>query len=130
MRDVRRKAGAAVATDFAHSIGTPVVIDTTRGDMAVLTDSGVIRKGLIAVSATATLDFPSVDANKSEALTINVPGAVVGMPVLAAAPAAFESKFVFCAFVSAADTVKIRIQNSSGGAVDPVSADWTVYVLL
>ena len=130
MRDVRRKAGAAVATDFAHSMGTPVVIDTTRGDMAVLTDSGVIRKSLIAVSATATLDFPSVGSNSSESLTVNVPGAVVGMPVMVSPPAAFESKFVFCAFVSAADTVKIRIQNSNSSSVDPVSADWTVYVLL
>lgn len=130
MKDVRRKAGAAVATDFAHTAGTPVVINTTRGDLSVINDAGAIRSALIAVSATATLDFPSVSSNAMATLTMTVTGAAVGKPALAAPPAAFETGFTFIAFVSAPDTVKISIHNNTGGSVDPVSADWTVYVLL
>lgn len=130
MRDVRRKAGVAVAGDFANSEGTPIVINTTRGDMAVIDDGGTIRVALTAVSASATLDFPSVGSNGMATLTVTVPGAVVGMPAWAAPPAAFESGFTFSVFVSATDTVKVRIHNNNGGAVDPAPATWVIYVLL
>lgn len=128
-REVRRKSGVAAIGDFANSEGTPVVVNTARGDLSVLTDANTIVTSLIAVHATANLDFPNVGSNSMATLTMTVTGAVVGMPAFAAPPAAFESGFTFCAFVSAADTVKVRIHNNNGGAVDPVAADWTVYVI-
>jgi len=44
------------------------------------------------------------------------------------APAAIEAGLTWSGFVSAADTVKVRVHNNTGGAVDPASASWTVSV--
>jgi hypothetical protein len=130
LRDVRRKAGVPVAADFAHTAGTPVVINTTRGDMSVINDSGEIRTALIAVSGTATLNFPSVAANGMQTLNITVTGAVTKNPVMLAAPETLEAGLTFCGLVISTDTVEVRIHNNSGGSIDPASASWTAYVLL
>lgn len=82
------------------------------------------------IEASATLDFPSVGPNAMATLTISVPGAVVGRPVLAAPPDTFESGFTFSAFVSAADTVEVRIHNNDSGPIDPTSAVWNVAVMI
>lgn len=80
------------------------------------------------ITASATLDFPSIGSNAMSTLTITATGAQVGDYVIARPPAAFESGFTFNAFVSAADTIKVRIHNNNGGAVDPASAEWSVLV--
>jgi hypothetical protein len=81
------------------------------------------------ITATATLDFPSVGSNGIAELTITVTGAAAGDTVMLAAPAAFEAGFTFVGFVSAANTVTVRIHNNNGGAVDPASAAWRATVL-
>lgn len=82
------------------------------------------------VEGSATLDFGSVGSNGVASLTLSVPGAVVGRPVLLSAPAAMESGFTWCGTVTATDTVTIRIHNNDGGSVDPIPATWGVAVLL
>ena len=79
-------------------------------------------------TGSATLDFPSVAANSSQSLTITVTGAVSGDAVIASPPASLDSNLGFVAFVSAADTVTVRVHNNSGGAIDPASATWKVVV--
>lgn len=81
------------------------------------------------LTATATLDFPSVGSNSMASLTATVTGAAAGDFVIVSPPAAFESGFTFCAFVSATDTVKVRIHNNNGGAVDPASGTWGITVM-
>lgn len=81
-------------------------------------------------SATATLDFGSIGAGAVAELTIPLTGAVAGDSVAVAAPAALEAGLVFSAFVSAADTVSLRVGNLTAGAIDPASADWTVSVFV
>lgn len=78
--------------------------------------------------ATATLDFPSIAANTTEELTITVTGAVVGSVVMLGPPSAIEAGLLWCGYVSAANTVTVRIHNQSGGAVNPASATWHVLV--
>jgi hypothetical protein len=80
-------------------------------------------------SATATLDFPSIGANSTEQLTMTVTGAQVGDSVHLGAPSTLESGLNFCGFVSAANTVTIRVHNSTGGSIDPVSATWRATVI-
>ena len=58
---------------------------------------------------------------------ITVTGAAFGDFVLVAAP--YDLQGITCtAYVSAADTVKIRIQNESGGVIDLASGSWKVRV--
>ena len=59
-------------------------------------------------------------------VTLTISGALVGDVVIMTPPAAgLTAGLVACdARVSAADTVKLRIANLSGGAVDEAAADW------
>jgi hypothetical protein len=99
-----------------------------------LTASGTLRVGggtVVAniLSATATLDFGSIGSNATETLTITVTGAVAGDSVFLGCPAGLDAGLVFCASVTAADTVTVRIHNSTGGAVDPASGTFRATVI-
>lgn len=80
------------------------------------------------ISATATLDFPSIATQAQAELTITVTGAVVGDLVLMGPPV-LAAGLQATAFVSAVNTVKIRLYNSTGSPIDPVSATWNVAVI-
>jgi hypothetical protein len=99
-----------------------------------LTASGTLRVGggtVVAniLSATATLDFPSIGSNGTETLTITVTGAVAGDSVFLGCPAGLDAGLIFCASVTAADTVTVRMHNSSGGSIDPASATFRATVI-
>lgn len=79
-------------------------------------------------TATASLNFPSINAASQADLTITVAGAAVGDEVAMALPAAPAAGIVFNAFVSAADTVTIRATNVTAVAVDPAAANYSVLV--
>jgi hypothetical protein len=81
------------------------------------------------ITDTATLDFPSISSNNSEELTMTVTGAATGDIVMLGAPSAIESDLTWCGYVSAADTVTVRLHNSSGGAINPASATWKATVI-
>ena len=92
--------------------------------------AGVARgqDGTPALSGSASLNFPSIAANATSTLTITVTGATVGRPVALGPPAAIESGLSWCGYVSAADTVTIRLRNTTGSAIDPASGTWTALV--
>jgi hypothetical protein len=99
-----------------------------------LTASGTLRVGggtVVAniLSATATLDFPSIGSNGTETLTITVTGAVAGDSVFLGCPAGLDAGLIFCASVTAADTVTVRMHNSSGGSIDPASGTFRATVI-
>jgi hypothetical protein len=106
--------GTGVTSDFA-SIGTQGV-NPTWNEMARI------------LSAQATLDFPSIAAGGEQELTVTVTGAAFGDGI-ALAPPALDHGLSVSAYVSAANTVKIRLVNSTGSAIDPASAAWTVKIL-
>jgi len=146
--------GATVAASQALNIGnilfgtgikndsTPDATPFSGGKLGVMTNAptatldveGDVKLGvggnifLNCVSATATLDFPSVSSNSYEDLTMTVTGATVGASVFLGAPDTFESNLTFCGWVTAVDTVTIRIHNGSGGAIDPASNTWRATV--
>jgi hypothetical protein len=76
-----------------------------------------------------TLDFPSIAADDEDELTITVTGAAVGDSVSLAPPSAIEAGLVWCGYVSAVDTVTVRVRNTTAGAIDPASATWGATVL-
>jgi len=81
------------------------------------------------ITATATLDFGSIATTATADLTITVTGAAVGDAVILGLPAAPAAGIVFFAFVSAADTVKVRAMNITGLSVDPASATYRATVI-
>ena len=69
-----------------------------------------------------------VDGAGETSSGITVTGAVFGDYVLVAAPYDLQDMTV-TAYVSAADTVKIRIQNESTNTINLASGTWTVRIL-
>ena len=70
---------------------------------------------------TAVLDAGSLADGAGESDTVTVPGVVVGDIVLGQSLGVSASGMTITAYVSAADTVTLRIQNESGGVVDLAS---------
>ena len=81
------------------------------------------------LTATASLNFPSISAASQSDLTITVTGAAVGDEVIMSLPAAPAAGLVFNAFVSAADTVTIRASNITASPVDAAAASYGVIVI-
>lgn len=82
------------------------------------------------LSATATLDFPSISAEGSSNLTITVTGAATGDVTLIGIPSgSIPSNFSYFAWVSAADTVTVRAVNNAVSSTDPASGTFRATVL-
>lgn len=93
-----------------------------------LTDGGVTTLHTHSLHNVATLDFGSISSNSTAELTATVTGATEGAAVYLGPPATIESGLVWCGYVSAADTVTVRLHNSTGGAINPANADWHIKV--
>ena len=75
-------------------------------------------------------DASNIAANAARDLTINdVNGAAVGDPVAVAPPAAIDDGLAVVGFVSAADTVKVRLINTTSAAINPPNATYRVAVI-
>jgi predicted RecA/RadA family phage recombinase len=126
---------AKVVTTVNGGGNMPIGVATQAQNSGDATARVLLSEGLRALGpskflfGTATLDFPSTGAAGTQDLTITVTGAAVGDMVICSLPAAINAGLVFNAFVSAADTVKIRCQNLTAGALDPASATFNVVVL-
>ncbi len=88
----------------------------------------LLPRDLIHV-ASATLNFGSISGGSTSELTVTVSGAQILDTVALGPPSAIESGLVWCAYVSALNTVTIRLHNSTGSPVDPASAIWKVAVI-
>lgn len=87
----------------------------------------VLVRGL---KGSATLDFPSTAAQSSSELTITVTGAADGDVVQVGVPnASSNANSCFTARVSATNTVTVKFNNYSSGAIDPASGTFKVIVL-
>lgn len=80
-----------------------------------------------AILATATLDFDSIAANDDDEETVTVGGAQLGGVVAVSAPS-LDSGLVATAYVSAAETVTVRVSNVTVGAIDAASQDFHLAV--
>lgn len=76
------------------------------------------------LSATATLDFGSIAAQTTAELTITVTGCVAGDDVSVTPANGIETGLVWCGYVSASDTVTVRLANVTVAAIDPASRSW------
>jgi hypothetical protein len=82
-----------------------------------------------ALTGSATLDFPNTPSGSSSDLTITVTGAAESDPVDLGVPnAVVLPDSVFFAWVSAANTVTVRFDNTSGAAKNPGAGLFKVVV--
>lgn len=89
---------------------------------AVIIGSGSKLKKVL--TATATLDFPSIAAGATAELTITSTGAAVNDSVEMGLPAALEAGLVVNMRVSATNTITVRVYNSTAAPIDPASATY------
>lgn len=81
------------------------------------------------LSASATLDFPSVASLGTQVLTITVTGAADGNVSFIGVPnGSMTAGLVFTSWVSATNTVSIQVYNSTLGAIDPASGTFRASV--
>lgn len=126
-------SGTTLAGDiFWNSTGTPLGwITTTAGTIgsgAVLTPFGASGVSTV-LTATASLDFSNIVKFTTGELTVTVSGAAVGDVAHASPNTTLESGLVWSAYVSAADTVTIRVANVTSANIDPASRTWRVAVV-
>jgi hypothetical protein len=95
---------------------------------AVTATTATLATG-VGISAKKTEDVASIAAGRVGTFNITVAGAVAGAPVILGMPAGIDAGIVGCAHVSSADTVTVRLINGTAGAIDPVSAVYSVTVL-
>lgn len=75
---------------------------------------------------TVTVDLPSIPAGNMATFTIPVNGAKPGkqQSVSLAPPENIPTGLMWCGYVSAIDTVTVRVYNTTGSAIDPPSGAW------
>lgn len=101
-------------TDQAGTLSAAGIIVGVESDGIWVAEVGKAR-----LTATASLNFASINAAASEDLTITVAGAAVNDTVSIGLPAAPTAGIVFQGFVSAANTVTVRATNITANPVNP-----------
>jgi hypothetical protein len=91
---------------------------------------GTTRKVLMTgLTNTASLDFPNIPSRGTSELTMTVTGASLGSSCSCAPNTSIEGNLQWSCYVSAANTVTVRLTNVSTGAVNPVNKSWKVTVI-
>ena len=118
--DVLTAEGGTLTLDLGDGTDPDGWLDGINGNSAALN----LYKTL---HGTGTLDPTSLIDGAGETLEITVTGAALGDFVRVAAPYDLQDLTV-SAYVSAADTVQVRIQNESTATVDLASGVWKAEV--
>ena len=130
--DWRGTAIRVLSIDHGATVNRPTA-DLYVGKMYFDTNLGypVWWNGTIWIeelSAVASLDFGSIAAHTTIELTITVIGVSEDdtWNIYATPRNGIESGLIWSAYVSAANTVTIRLANVTTGAINPVSGNWKV----
>ena len=117
---------SGTATSVIGRSSTGQVVGVSLGSGLNLS-SGTLNLGGFVL---ATLDFPNTSAQSSSDITVAYTGAAVSHPVMLAIPdGSAPANTNYTAWVSSANTVKIRFNNYSSGSINPASGQFTVFVL-
>ncbi|MGI9161067.1 MAG: hypothetical protein ACR2K1_15075, partial [Saprospiraceae bacterium] len=130
------KAGTATANSAPLKFTSGTNLTTAEagameynGTNLLFTPSTVRHTVNHGLTGSATLDFPTTNAQSSSDLTITVTGASDGDVVSLGVPnAAVTANSCYTAWVSASNTVTIRFNNYSTGAANPASATFKVFI--
>lgn len=87
------------------------------------------KRTTTVINGSLTHDFGSIAAHTMVGTSFTVTGAKAGDAVVVGAPSAINLGLVFTAYVSAPDTVTLRVGNITAGAIDPVNLTYNVSVI-
>ncbi len=73
------------------------------------------------LTGTASLSFPSTTANRCNALTFTLTGAIQGDSMAPGWPYTLQAEWMGLMRVSSADTVEVRLCNFTGGTATPTA---------
>lgn len=114
----------ATAADGTYKLARAILIAIMRN---AVQQFNVLRDQIIGVT-TVTIDPPSLANNSGvTSAAITVTGAAFGDSVDVCAPYDLQG-IIASGYVSAANTVRVRLQNATGGAIDLTSGTWKVVV--
>lgn len=121
----------ATTSSLTHVLG--VNSSNAIGEIGVA-DGIIFSSGFLGLdkksSVTVGTDFPNTNSQSSSDLTFTLTGVLVGQPVLLGVPdGSAPANTNYTAWVSAANTIKIRFNNYSSIAVNPASGSFTITVL-
>lgn len=88
-------------------------------------DGGNITKIL---KVTESLDFGSIAAGAFGDITVTATGAAYGNLAIASPRTAIEAGLIHALTVAEANSVRIRLYNTTGAPIDPAAREWTVTV--
>ncbi|NNM23022.1 MAG: hypothetical protein HKO54_05665 [Flavobacteriaceae bacterium] len=84
---------------------------------------------MMGYTNTVSLSFPSIATNSYADRTITVTGAALGDTCSCAPNGAIEPGLAWNCFVSAANTVTVRMANVQGSSINPAARSWKVNVI-
>lgn len=96
----------------------------TSAQHSGLTGGGTTTLHTHTLHGTGSLDFGTIASNSTAEDTLTVTGAAPTSSVSVGAPAAIEAGLVWSAYVSATNTVTVRVHNMTGGNITPAVATW------
>lgn len=102
--------------------------DTATEHNKLVDDAETLRKGVSEFSGSATYDAANLVDGAGATTTVTVTGAVLGDFVTGVSFDKDLQGITVTAYVSAADTVAVRFQNETGGAIDLASGTLRVRV--
>jgi hypothetical protein len=126
--------GASIGTMTTTSSLTHIIgVNSSNAIGEIALGSGLnLSSGTLNLGGfvLATLDFPNTSAQSSSDITVAYTGAAVSHPVMLAIPdGSAPANTNYTAWVSSANTVKVRFNNYSSGSINPASGQFTVFVL-
>jgi hypothetical protein len=110
------------------SIPAAAASGASMGNGVMQTNSTGMMSWRNSGTASQTIDFASTGVGATTDQTMTLTGAAVGDLVVLGTPTPAPGTW-YQAWVSAVDTVTIRLQNGSGAAVDPASGTFNVMVM-
>ena len=130
---IENSTGKSVFYRTASTPSSGAAGDVTLSNISGVGDlwihDGTANRALAkTIKATATLDFPSTLMFTNSDLTITATGAAVG-DVAMVSPGTTDANSSYSAWVSATNTVTVRFNNYSAGAINPASATFNVIVI-
>lgn len=130
------KAGTASSNSAPLKLSSGTNLSTPEagameydGSNLYFTPSTTRKILMTGLTTTQTLDFPNITSGNTSELNVTVAGATVGSACSCAPNTSIELGLQWSCYVSAPNTVTVRVSNVSAIAVNPASKSWKVTVI-
>lgn len=139
---VRTTVAATISAQHAFSVtggGAPFTVSTNNtsvitnlnADQLDGNDSTLFVQSTASTSvrhASTEVDIGNIAANSMATFTVSISGSV-GSTVVLGPPSGIEAGLIWAGYVNAADTVTVRVLNSTASDINPASGTWNVTLI-